>query len=397
MTETFTITIDGRQAEAEQGTMLLDVIRAAGVHVPTLCHHPSLEPTGACRLCVVEITHPDWKGWSGLVTSCLYPVEPGLQVFTRSDRSVTARRTLREMLLARCPDAGVVRELARAEGLETTTFTESTDADLCVLCGLCVRACQDLGPGAIAPLGRGAEKAVGPRPDMTGEDCTGCGACAFVCPTGEIRIDRKPGVLTIWNRDFDVPVCKVDVNACRGCGVCEEVCPLSIPRVVARRTGTFVSSIAAEVCTGCGLCAGACPAGAITQEAKAGGDPVAALFSRGSLAGKVPVFACSRSALGGIDLVAHPELVPVELSCVGRVTVEDMLESLARGARGVVVMGRDRETCPFGPGEDQAEERVQAADAVAAMTGLGEGRVRFVLPEYGPDGPAAACAEASGG
>ena len=66
--------IDGRPAEADRGSMLLEAIREMGIHLPTLCHHPSLEPSGACRLCLVEITHPDWKGWSGLVTACLYPV-----------------------------------------------------------------------------------------------------------------------------------------------------------------------------------------------------------------------------------------------------------------------------------------------------------------------------------
>ncbi len=412
MTETVTVTIDGLKVEAEKGAMLLGVIRGMGISVPTLCHHPSLEPTGSCRLCMVEITHPDWKGWSGLVTSCLYPVEPGLVISTRSERVSAARRTLLEMYLARCPDAEIVRELAHAEGVDNTPYPVAADADKCVLCGLCVRACQDFGPGAISTLGRGSGKAVGPRPDGTGEECVGCGACALVCPTGEIVVDRKPGLLSIWNRDFNMPPYCVDGDACRGCGACEEVCPLSIPRVVARCDGTFVAVIAQDACVSCGLCAGVCPTGAVVRSTETPCSPEAAdALDPGSIActpavvrsgtgeagtgghgageggdgERVPVFACARSVLP-----ADVDRLPVP--CVGRVTVEALLEKLARGADGVLVLGRDKATCAFGPGEDMAAARVDAAAALAAMVGLGVDRVCFDLPPAGYDGPARACA-----
>ena len=71
-------------------------VRAKGAHVPTLCNHPSLEPNGACRLCTVEVTHPDWNGWSNLVTSCVYPIKAGLQISTQSERVKDNRRTLLE-------------------------------------------------------------------------------------------------------------------------------------------------------------------------------------------------------------------------------------------------------------------------------------------------------------
>jgi len=379
LTETFTITIDGREIVTAPGAKLLEVIGDMGIDVPTLCHHDALEPTGACRLCVVEITHADWKGWSGLVTSCLYPVEPGLIVSTRSDRVVATRRTLLEMLLARCPDAEEVRRLARAEGIEESGFTPPQGADKCVMCGLCIRVCQDLGPAAIAALGRGSEKEVGPRPDKVGEDCTGCGACALVCPTDEIVLDRSRNVTRIWNREFALPPFEVVADVCRGCGVCEEVCPLSIPRVKAFRTGALVAAIAPDVCVSCGLCAGACPTGAIRRTSPE------TLLADVDVEDRVVAFACPRSVLPN-------DQIAVTVPCVGRVAVEDILECLARGARGVLVVGRSKETCEFGPGEEMAAERVRVCEELAALAGLGAGRVRFVEPPAGFDGPAAACA-----
>jgi len=380
MTETFTITIDGREIVAAKGTMLLEVIRDMGIDVPTLCQHDALEPTGACRLCVVEITHKDWKGWSGLVTSCLYPVEPGLIVSTGSDRVVVTRRTLLEMLLARCADAEVVRQMAHAEGIDASGFTPIEGADKCVMCGLCVRVCQDLGPAAIAALGRGSEKEVGPRPDKVGEDCTGCGACALVCPTGEIVLDRGRNVTRIWNREFELPPYEVVAENCRGCGLCEEVCPLSIPRVKLFMTGALVAAIAPDVCVSCGLCAGTCPTGAIRRS-----RPEITLPEK-EIKDKVVVFACPRSILPG-------DAIAVSVPCVGRVTVDHMLECLARGARGVLVVGRNKETCEFGPGEEMAEERVRVCEELAALAGLGAGRALFIVPPAGFDGPARACAD----
>jgi bidirectional [NiFe] hydrogenase diaphorase subunit len=387
MSDTIRITVDGRPAEVPSGSLLLDALRGLGVEVPTLCHHRSLEPSGACRLCVVEITHPDWKGWSGLVTSCLYPVEPGLQVSTRSVRVQRTRRTLLEMYLAECPASEVVRAAARAEGVDTTPFSPKADADLCIRCGLCLRVCQDLGPAAIAALGRGTAKLVGPRPDLYGEDCTACGACAHICPTGHIINERHDGKLRIWNRDFDVPLCSVVAENCRGCGLCEEVCPLAIPRVIARRDGTFAAQIKPANCVGCGLCAGACPTGAIVQEGCTDTALWEPLLAKKDLRGRAVIFACSRSALDpGADV-----LVPVP--CLGRVGVEHLLGALARGADGVLLLCRDQATCPYALGGALGEQRAQATAELAASCGLGDGRVRYRRPANGHAGPQRALVE----
>ena len=382
MNEKIRITVDGRPFEAKEGSMLLHAFGEMGVHVPTLCNHSSLDPSGACRLCVVEITHEDWNGWSGLVTSCLYPVEPGLQVFTRSERVKAARQTLLELYMARCPDSEVVKKIACEEGVDETPFPSCESADSCILCGLCTRVCIELGPSAIAPLGRGTEKQVGPAPDMIGEDCTGCGACAKVCPTGHISMEKRDGKLLIWNMEFPVQHCSVKTAQCRGCGLCEETCPDAIPRMAFFRNGNMVSTIADSACTGCGICAGACPTGAILQDAPEGEESLVPMpEGEPTLHGRTVVFACSRSPFSesSEDVATVP--------CVGRVTVDEMLECLARGADGVLLICRDTDTCPYGRGGKLCETRARAAQELAAYAGLGSNRIVFEKPGPGPAGP----------
>ncbi len=86
------LTINGKVVKAEQGEMLLAVIRREGIEIPALCHHEAVEPFGACRLCTVEITKEEWDGWSNFVTSCLYPVE--------NDLIETIRQDIQEMAAA---------------------------------------------------------------------------------------------------------------------------------------------------------------------------------------------------------------------------------------------------------------------------------------------------------
>ncbi len=384
MSKMVTITVDERAIEAKQGEMLLETLKGIGLAIPTLCHSPSLTPNGACRLCVVEITKEPWKGWSQLVTSCLFPVEEGLIVSTRSQNVIATRQTLLEMYLADSPHSEKLKEIARLEGVDTTSFPIKSDGDACVLCGLCTRVCNERGPAALAPLGRGAEKAVGPNPDKVGEDCTGCLACSYICPTDAIETKHHDQQITIWNREFEVATCKVSVDQCRGCGVCEEVCPYSIPRVSLYNTGVALSHINANACVGCGICAGACPDSAIkqkiTKELSSSNNPLNAH----DLRGKKIVFACSRSKLPK-DM---QDIVPV--SCIGSVTVDTMLHCLARGTDGVMLMCRDQETCPYHRGGKQGKQNAEIANTLAHIVGLGENRVRYTVPQIGQIGPKAA-------
>ena len=93
------IEVNGRTVEAEQGEMLLSAVRRAGVKIPTLCNMEGLFPSGACRMCVVEV-----EGANNLVPSCAFPVSDGMRVRTHSQRAVRARKTIIELLLADHPD-----------------------------------------------------------------------------------------------------------------------------------------------------------------------------------------------------------------------------------------------------------------------------------------------------
>ena len=70
-----TFKINGRTVTANSNEMVLEVARKHEIDIPTLCQHDAVESAGACRVCLVDVTHPNWNGWSSLVTSCVYPVD----------------------------------------------------------------------------------------------------------------------------------------------------------------------------------------------------------------------------------------------------------------------------------------------------------------------------------
>lgn len=181
------VTIDGKSTEVAPDTTILEAARAVGVDIPTLCHHPAVEPAGNCRVCTVEVFR---GGRSRLVTACNYPIrEDGLEVRTDTERVRRARRLVLELLLARAPEAEVLRRYAHRYGVEEPRF-RSERTDDCILCGLCVRVCGELiGAHAISFVGRGVEREVETAFRRETEDCIGCGACAAVCPTGAITVE----------------------------------------------------------------------------------------------------------------------------------------------------------------------------------------------------------------
>jgi bidirectional [NiFe] hydrogenase diaphorase subunit len=285
MSDNVTLFIDGRRVEAPRGSYLLQAARTIGIDIPALCDHSELEPVAACRLCMVEVTHPDWDGWSGLMTSCIYPVAEGLRVSTRSERVLQARAGVLALLAARCPGSALIQDMARRYGARPAELGLRVDpeADTCILCGLCARVCASYATAAIATTSRGSSKRIAAFAGEPPAECVGCGACARVCPTGTVAARWSGGRYTIWERAFDALPATVEESRCLGCGACEEACPFSVVRLVLRASGERIATIAREHCRGCGACVAACPSGAVDQ---AGGSSWADLTRR--LAGGQP-------------------------------------------------------------------------------------------------------------
>ena len=174
--------IDDKDVKTIEGTSILDVAENLGIEIPTLCYHKALSPFGACRVCSVEIV--DKRGRKRIVTSCNYPAEEGLTVYTKSEKVIQTRKTLLELLLARCPSATRIKELAQLYGIQEPKFCVEDAEEDCILCGLCARVCEEqIGVYAINFANRGVERMVTTPYMEISDDCIGCGACATVCPT----------------------------------------------------------------------------------------------------------------------------------------------------------------------------------------------------------------------
>ena len=237
--------IDGIETEPNPEKTVLEVAKELGIDIPTLCYHKSLTPYGACRICIVEII---WKGRSMFHTACTYPAWEG-EVRTNSEPVRKIRKTILELMLAEAPDSPEIQELAKEYGAEKTRFRERDKANKkCILCGLCVRFCNDvMRVGAIGFKNRGASREIVTPFEEFSEVCTLCGACEFICPTDAIDVStiagekpipilsefdmgltKRPSVYTPFPQAVpNIPV--IDSEKCmffqnETCKVCEDVC-----------------------------------------------------------------------------------------------------------------------------------------------------------------------------
>ena len=178
------LVLDGKEIMAEPGATILEVARKNSIPIPALCYHPALEEYGACRLCTVEVVA---RGRKRLVTSCNYPVQDGIEVYTNSEEVRKARKLILELLLARCPNVELIQNLAAQYGVERPRFL--LEDENCILCGLCTRICKErMGIGAIGFMGRGIDQKISTPFDKLSDECLTCGACAFICPTGALNL-----------------------------------------------------------------------------------------------------------------------------------------------------------------------------------------------------------------
>ena len=204
------ITINDKKVTVLKDTFLLKAVQEAGFRIPTLCHHKDLTPSGICRLCLCEIED---RGRKRLVTACNYPVRSEIKVETHSERVKTHRKLLAEMYLGRWPNVPLVKEIARQCGvINGSRFkSELTDENprACILCGHCVKACEEFIQERILDFaGRGIKRHLTMPFGEVDPHCVGCTSCAYVCPTGAIEIidDLNGPVNPKMIRDFGMRI-----------------------------------------------------------------------------------------------------------------------------------------------------------------------------------------------
>ena len=219
-----TLTIDDREIGANANQTILEVARENGIDIPTLCHIPGLTPIGACRMCLVEI-----QGTPKLLPACVTRVGEGMVVRTSSDRLKRYRRRVLELLFAErnhvcavCVSNGAceLQTLAQQHGMdhvqvpyqypllqvEASHARFAVDHNRCVLCGRCVRVCDEVeGAHTWDMMGRGPLTRVITdlnQPWGSSTSCTSCGKCVHVCPTGALFEKDKSVAEMLKRRQF---------------------------------------------------------------------------------------------------------------------------------------------------------------------------------------------------
>ncbi|UCE07450.1 MAG: (2Fe-2S)-binding protein [bacterium] len=178
-----TLTLNGLDVQAEEGTTLIEVAQFYGFPIPTLCRNEGLTNWGGCRLCIVELVEGER---SRVVSSCTYPAQEGLVVRTNSEKVLKIRKTIIETMLATVPTSKIVQDLASKYGVHRVRVkVEHKD---CLLCGLCTRMCTEQMDGAaIGLVGRGENFKISTAFDKKSETCRLCGGCIYICPACQIR------------------------------------------------------------------------------------------------------------------------------------------------------------------------------------------------------------------
>ena len=233
-----TITLNGREVSGYPGMTILELARESGIDIPTLCHDNHLPPAGACRVCLVEDERSNT-----LLASCVAPIAPGMVISTQSPRVIERRRIIVELMLSSHPDSCLVcdkgnrcqlRQIASDLGIglvelqriprmasieEVNPFLER-DLSKCILCAKCIRACQELVvEGAVDYFQRGfmTIPATLSNLPLENSECTFCGTCVALCPTGALTEKDKTYRRTIQTVvQTTCPFC-----GC-GCSICLE-------------------------------------------------------------------------------------------------------------------------------------------------------------------------------
>lgn len=217
-----TLTINGQNIEAENGSTILQAARKANIHIPTLCFLSEVQAIGACRVCLVEV-----EGTGNLQAACVFPATEGLKVHTNTEKARKARKFSVEMLLSNhsmdcltcarnlnCELQKVAHELGVNEirftgakskgGIDNSSLSIRRDNGKCILCRRCVTVCENVqSVNALALQGRGFETRVETAfgNGLGNVACTNCGQCTLVCPVGAIT--EKDDTEGVWDAISD--------------------------------------------------------------------------------------------------------------------------------------------------------------------------------------------------
>jgi NADH dehydrogenase/NADH:ubiquinone oxidoreductase subunit G len=258
---TVTLTINGQEVTVPTGTTVLDAAAGAGFFIPTFCHDPDYPGYGGCRICVVEI-----KGARNLPASCVTAATNGMVVETDSPAVIDARKAILELMLANhpidcmtCEKSGACRlqDYAFYYDVKSSGFAGAKkdyqrdasnpyinrDMNKCILCGKCVRTCQDVEERAVINFAyRGFNTKVAPAMDaeLAASDCVSCSRCVSLCPVGTLTYNSLSGKARVWE------VKKEQLT----CSWCESGCLFDL----VRKDGNVIGVVASAPGEGRPLC-----------------------------------------------------------------------------------------------------------------------------------------------